>query len=137
MGWPDKKGNVKQFYNIAAEPSVENGLLLCAGWLVIPTAMRRDVLKKIHTGHQSITKCRERARESVWWPGMSKELEEIVTNCPDCIKYRSQRAEPLRPTPLPSLPWQKVGTDLFEWKTLVYLLIIDYYSRWIEVAKLD
>ena len=140
VGWPDKKklsGNVKQFYSIAAELSVENGLLLRAGQLVIPTAMRRDVLKKIHTGHQGITKCRERARQSVWWPGMSKELEEIVTNCQECIKYRSQRAEPLRPTPLPSLPWQKVGTDLFEWKKSVYLLIIDYYSRWIEVAKLD
>ena len=29
------------------------------------------------------------------------------------------------------LPW-KVGTDLFEWNKATYLLIVDYYSRWID-----
>ena len=37
---------------------------------------------------------------------------------------------------MPSLPWQRIGTDLFEWDKTTYLLIIDYYSRWIEIAKL-
>ena len=37
---------------------------------------------------------------------------------------------------MPTLPWQKVGTDLFEWKDSTYLLIIDYFSRYIEIAKL-
>lgn len=41
------------------------------------------------------------------------------------------------PTSLPYLPWQKVATDLFEWTGSTYLLVIDYYSRWIETAKLD
>ena len=45
-------------------------------------------------------------------------------------------SEKLQPSPLLRLPWQKVGTDLFEWNNAVYLLIVDYYSRWIEVAKL-
>ena len=27
--------------------------------------------------------------------------------------------------------------DLFEWKKLTYLIIVDYYSRFTEVAKLD
>lgn len=40
-------------------------------------------------------------------------------------------------SPLPELPWQKVGMDLFEWGRIMYLIIIDYYSRFIEVAKLD
>ena len=34
------------------------------------------------------------------------------------------------------MPWQKVGTDLFVWKQKSYLLVIDYYSRYIEVTKL-
>ena len=40
------------------------------------------------------------------------------------------------PSALPQLPWQKVGTDIFEWNKSNYLLTIDYYSRWIEIAKL-
>ena len=43
----------------------------------------------------------------------------------------------MMPTSLPYLPWQKVATDLFEWTGSTYLLVIDYYSRWIEITKLD
>ena len=31
----------------------------------------------------------------------------------------------------------KVGRDLFEWQKLTYLIMVDYYSRFIEIAKLD
>ena len=41
------------------------------------------------------------------------------------------------PTPFPKLPWQKVRSDLFVWKNSHYLLIIDYFSRYIEIAKLS
>lgn len=43
----------------------------------------------------------------------------------------------LTPTPLPQLPWQKVASDLFEWKQLTYLLVVDYFSRFIEIARLN
>jgi len=60
-----------------------------------------------------------------------------VQTCSECTKSQTPRAEPLIPTTLPELPWQKVATDLFEWKGANYLLIIDYYSRWIEIARLE
>ena len=47
------------------------------------------------------------------------------------------RAEQLIPTPFPDLPLQRGGTDLFDWKGSSYLLVVDYYSRFIEVAKLS
>ena len=36
---------------------------------------------------------------------------------------------------LPELPWQKVGTDLFERNKTPCLLIVDYYSR--KIARLN
>ena len=105
--------------------------------IVIPAQLHLEMLNRLHTGHQGIRKCRERARQSVWWPGLSKQLEELVHNCPKCCKLRFQHAEPLVPTTFPSLPWQKVGTDLFVWKGANYLLIVDYFSRFIEIAKLS
>ena len=57
---------------------------LCGEWIaharnrmVIPPALRKDILHKIHASHQEITKCRNRARLSVWWPGMYTELKEL------------------------------------------------------------
>ena len=38
---------------------------------------------------------------------------------------------------MPANPWQKVGTDLFVWDNATYLLVVDYYSHFIEIAKLS
>ena len=107
--------------------------------MVIPTSMQAEVLKKIHSGHQGQTKCRQRARDSDWWPRISKEIDEKVARCSTCHELQVQPPEPLIPSPFSERPWQRIGTDLtmFEWKKNDYLLVIDYYSRFIEVAKLN
>ena len=48
-----------------------------------------------------------------------------------------QVTEPLIPTQFPQLPWQWVGTDLFEHNASNYVLVVDYFSRYIEIAKLS
>ncbi len=68
---------------------------------------------------------------------MSSELKDLVENCPECCKAQQQRAQPLMSSTLPKLPWQRVATDLFEWKQKILLLITDYYSRYIEIARLN
>lgn len=138
-GWPEKRtlsADLKAYHCVAAQLSIANGLLLRGNRLIVPPPLRKTLLDKLHTGHQGITKCRERARQSVWWPGLSTQLDELVLNCPECVKSQRQRPQPLTPTQLPQLPWQKVATDLFEWKQSTYLLVVDYYSRYIEIALL-
>jgi hypothetical protein len=139
-GWPEKNAlpaEVKPYYTVAAELSVQEGLLLRGSRIVIPPQLRKTLLNKIHCGHQGIAKCRELARQSIWWPGLSKQLEELIQNCRECLKAQQQRPQPLTPTPLPALPWQKVASDLFEWNQSVYVLIVDYYSRYIEIARVN
>ena len=138
-GWPSKQaisGAVRLYHPVATELSVENGLLMRGNRIVIPAALRLEMLDKLHTGHQGISKCRERARQSIWWPGLSKQLEELVKCCSECCQAQNQRSEPLIPTSLPELPWQKVATDLLEWRKHTYMLIVDYYSRFIKIAQL-
>ena len=89
-----------------------------------------------HSGHQGINKCRQRARQAVWWPGLAKQLENLVTRCTVCRKNQQQRPQPLMQPEPPQLPWEKVGMDLFEWEQKHYLLVVDYYSRYIEIARL-
>ena len=73
----------------------------------------------------------------MWWPGIKNDIEEKVSKCLVCSKHRVNHVEPLLPSPFPDRPWQKVGTDIFEWQNSSYLLVVDYYySRYIEVAKL-
>ena len=76
--WPQKcdlDSDLRPYHRVADEMSVEEGLLL-RGSRIIPQALRGDILHRIHAGHLGIVKCRERARQGVWWPGLSAELEQ-------------------------------------------------------------
>jgi len=105
-GWPSRQSLsevIKLYYPVASEISVKDGLLMRGNQVVIPAALRLEML---NPGHQGISKCRECARQSLWWSGLSRQLKELVKNCWIC---RKQRNEPLIPTALPELPWQHVG----------------------------
>ena len=80
------------------------------------------MLRQIHNSHLGIVKRRQRAREVLFWPGMSVEIEQMVNNCSVCADYtKNQPSEPLKPSVPPSLPWKKIGTDLFESRGEHYL----------------
>ena len=118
-GWPPKhklKGDIKKFWAVSSELSVEDGLLLRGSQLVIPTSMQAEILHKLHLGHHGITKCRERACSAVWWPGIASQLQDKIEQCSICSKQRPIPVEPLLPTVFPSRPWQTLGTDMFEWR---------------------
>ena len=38
---------------------------------------------------------------------------------------------------IPELPWHTVGSDLFHWNGTNYLIIVDNYSIYFEIAKLE
>ncbi|XP_041350801.1 uncharacterized protein K02A2.6-like [Gigantopelta aegis] len=140
-GWPAVKSklhpDVCPFFMVRDDLTVQEGLLLYRTRLVIPVEMRKDILTRIHDGHQGIVKCRALAKCSVWWPGISQQIQSMIENCVICEKERKARPEPLKPSSVPDFPWQKVGMDLFDWRGKQYLLVVDYFSRNIELAYLQ
>lgn len=50
---------------------------------------------------------------------------------------RANAREPLIPSELPDRPWQKLGADLFVLKNNNYLLVVDYFSKYVETAQLS
>ena len=138
-GCPEKhKVNValQPYWQCKGEITVQQGILMKTDRVIIPSALRLEVLDKIHTGHQGIKKFRERAKRKVWWPGLSIQIEELVKECRTCINTRRNHAEPMIPSRLPERPWQKVGTDLFHWKGQKFVLVVDYFSRYCEIGVL-
>ncbi|UYV75780.1 hypothetical protein LAZ67_13001327, partial [Cordylochernes scorpioides] len=140
QGWPDKKKMSQallSYWHVKDELGVQNGLLMRSCRLVIPASMKLEILDKLHAGHFGITKTRLRARETVWWPGISEEIAETVRKCSVCIQEAVSKHEPLIPTNFPTRPWQKIGMDLFKFENKWYLVVIDYYSRFPEMVQLD
>ena len=82
-GWPEKhmlSNAINSYWSDRGQLSIVQNVLLKSSRVVIPSSMRLEVLDKIHEGHQGITKCRERAKQAVWWPGLSKEIQDMVEN---------------------------------------------------------
>ncbi|CAB4019464.1 sec1 family domain-containing 2 [Paramuricea clavata] len=140
-GWPDTKREtpvkIKEYWHCREEISEIDGILLKNEKIIIPSSFRPEMLEKIHAGHMGTEKCKKRARDVLYWPGMNSQIEEMVLKCPTCLEYRpSNQKEPMIVQPTPTIPWDTVATDLFYWNNSNYLLVVDYFLRYFEIAKL-
>ncbi|CAL1672014.1 unnamed protein product [Lasius platythorax] len=105
--------------------------------IYIPTGpIRKQMLDRLHTGHLGITRCSERAKEAIWWPSISADIKSMISQCEQCIEHRPLVVESLLPSKIPDRPWQIVGTDLFQCKNNNYIIFVDYFSRYFEIAEL-
>jgi transposase InsO family protein len=138
-GWPLRlpaNSTVHAYWHGRDQLAVCDNLLLYGSRLVIPADARQDILDKLHAGHLGITKTRELARQSVWWPGLSSQIADAVHRCPQCRIHQPRQKEPLLTTKFPDYPWQHVATDIFELQQRPFLLVVDFYSRFVELAAL-
>ena len=65
-------------------------------------------------------------------------MKTMFSKCGLCLENKSSyQKESMIPSTISELPWQVVGTDLFQWSGSNYALVVDYMSRFFEVAKLE
>jgi hypothetical protein len=102
---------------MGAELTVEHGLIFRGEHVVIPTGLQQLMKQKIHSSHMGTELCLCRARECIFWLGMSAEIRQLVEACETCQKFSgSQTKETLKSHEIPSRPWEKIATDLFTMK---------------------
>ena len=91
-GWPPYRKQCPQelweFWNFRCDLTLGDGLVLKGSRIVVPASMRNQVLQAIHLGHQGENKCILRARESVFWPGISADIRQMVKDCDPCNKHK-------------------------------------------------
>ena len=96
-----------------------------------------EMLEIIHEGHQGMERCVNKARESVYWPGYHDDIKQMIDKCSICQSTGDRlRKLPVISTEIPPYPWHTLGSDLFYWKSGDYLVIADYFSKYLLVRKL-
>ena len=135
-GWPqtvqELPKELQAYWTFREEMTIEDGLILKATRIVIPPTMRELTLQQLHEGHLGFTKCYNYAKQTVYWPNLRKELEDVVLNCQLCLKHSQAKCKP-KPTPsfgqeIPVIPWTKLASDIFHFQNDSYLLIVDFTS---------
>ena len=49
--------------------------------MIVPKSLREEMKHLLHVGHLGIVKIKERARDTLYWPGINADLENIVNTC--------------------------------------------------------
>ena len=117
-GWPQEREQcpkvIHEYWNFREELTIEDGLLLKGERILIPPPLRAEMLEIIHQGHLGQEKCLLRARTSVFWPGITRDIINQVDQCVPCQKYqRKAQKEPILQPEVPHQPWERLSSDLF------------------------
>lgn len=140
-GWPDSVAELptelRDFFNYRDELVLENSVLFKGLRMYVPQCLREEVLNRIHSSHIGVQGCLRRAREAVFYPGMTRDILKLVSVCSVCAHVTSEQCkEPMIAHEIPDRPWQQIACDLFEYNNIDYLITVDYYSNYFEVDRL-
>ena len=116
--------------------SIESGLITCRTRIIVPRKMRPEMLQYIHEGHQGKEYCLLRAKNTVFWPKITYDIQQLIEKCMICQEYGKSRLLIGTTQELPPFSWHTLATDLFYWKRMDFLIVADIFSKYILVRKL-
>ncbi|CAB4028475.1 Hypothetical predicted protein [Paramuricea clavata] len=88
VGWPQSTKalpeDLKDYWNHKLKLTETQLIILNDQRILIPLVLRRKILDKLHEVYQGIEKTKQRARQSVFWPRINKDIEDLVSKCSHC-----------------------------------------------------
>jgi hypothetical protein len=128
------EADLRPYYIFSDELSTSCGVVFKGHRILVLRSARGDRLHGARTGVNTIL-CR--ARETVFWNGITAYVKRVTENCEICQTYhQSVHKEPLISHPPPSRPWEKVGLDIFTFGNTDYLCSVNYLSGFFEIDRL-
>ena len=98
--------------------------------------MSTKILQYIHEGHQGKERCLLRARNTVFWPKIMYDIQELIERCIIYQEHGKSQSIIGTTQELPPFPWHTLATDIFYWKRMDFLIVADVFSKYFLVRKL-
>ncbi|XP_021379727.1 uncharacterized protein K02A2.6-like [Mizuhopecten yessoensis] len=139
-GWPRNKDSVpeagKPYFDFRDTLGYQDGIVVKGEALVIPRSLRGEMKKRLHCAHLAYDSMMRRARGTIFWPDMSKDIKQMADSCEACQELKPSNPKESLRQHVEGTPWEKIGTDLFEVQGRHYLVCVDHISNFIEVDYL-
>ena len=137
-GWSNEEHSSevsKHYQTRSSELTTEGGCIMWGGRVVIPVSLRKKVLAELHAVHPGMSRMKSLARSYLWWPGVDKDIEEMVRQCENCQKnQKNPIGAPVHSWEYPRSPWERIHVDhAGPVNGKMFLVVVDSFSKWIEV----
>ena len=103
----------------------------------IPPSLRPAVLETLHAAHQGETGMSCLARSTVFWPGITANIQKTRKSCEPCTRNAPSqpKIEPIPPI-VPTTPFEAIVADYFDYIGKHYLVVADRLSAWTEAYQI-
>ncbi|XP_053689881.1 uncharacterized protein K02A2.6-like [Sabethes cyaneus] len=134
-GWPERlERSFRNIYSQHKDLEITDGCLVFQNRVVIPFSLQNKMLKLLHANHVGIIKMKQLARRYLYWFGINNDIERYVKKCDVCAKMVSVPGQNLTFKWTPTTrPFSRIHADFFYHERNVFLLIVDSFSKWLEV----
>lgn len=139
-GWPRKvtEKPLRKFYAKRYQLGMDSGCLVLGDRTVIPSALKTSALKMLHANHRGIHKMKQLARMYLYWNGIDTDIENWTRACKQCQLLGINRTPRIYGNwPVTTQPFERVHIDFFHKNNQTYLILVDAYSRWLEIRKMN
>ena len=140
-GFPEEcselQGALKQFWQFREQLWIGDDVVFKGDQILIPLALRPAILEVLGSAHQGEVAMNDRAREILFWPGITNDIRAVKRNCMACwVSAPSQpRSEPVESL-IPTVPFEMIVADYFQTAGHYYLVVGDRLSDWTETMKI-
>ena len=118
--------NLIQFWDQRQHLLVIDGVVLMKNRIVIPECLQKEVLPSLHAANQGTLAVNERARQSVYLPGINNDIQSTRDTCAHCNRIApSQSRLPAFEPHIPTTPFEAICCDYFFHGNWYYLGVAD------------
>ena len=128
--------SLRAYHKLRNDLIAVDGVILYKERVVVPQKLRNEVILTLHSAHQGVQGMLSRVKSSVFWPGITAEINEARLTCSPCNRMApSQSSLPPEPITVPDYPFQYICADYFQHGGANYLITVDRYTNWPRVER--
>ncbi|KAL5565238.1 hypothetical protein UlMin_028402 [Ulmus minor] len=129
--------------------SVQNGLYFYKKRVIVPQALRNQLLQEFHdskmAGHSGVLRTFKRLAQQFYWPSMYRSVQDYISQCEVCQRTKTETLAPaglLQPLPIPCHVWDDISLDFIEGLPSSHgknslLVVVDRLSKYAHFIALS